>query len=165
MKRTLAVAVTALLTGTSLWLASAPAYARARPPAPASATIKILQKWTYQGDGRLAVTAACSRRQDARIIMSTMLPGPVNLRDSGKLLIHVTGRTKPGRYTITLWCTPANGRVDALDMASVRIVKHFPPFRQPPTPRLPKHFKANVTVSSGPPVVKHGKKKAGHSGR
>ena len=170
MKRTLAAAITVMMAGTSIWLATAPADARSKPPKPPvnySATIKVLPKWTYQGDGKLAVTATCSQRLDLPVVTSKMLPYPVALRHGGNLLIHVTDKTKPGKYTIALWCVPKNGRVDALGMMSVKIVKRLPPFRQPRTPALPRHFKANVTVCSGPPMVKktshgknpHGKKK------
>jgi hypothetical protein len=170
MERTLTAAITVMMTGTSIWLATAPAEARPKPPAPPvnySATIKVLPRWTYQGDGKLAVTAKCSQRQEIRVVTSKMLPYPVNMRQAGNLRINVTDKTKPGKYDITVWCVRKNGYVDAFNMTSVKIVKHLPPFKQPPTPALPRHFKAAVTVSSGPPVVKktspgkktHGKKK------
>jgi hypothetical protein len=164
MERTLAAAITVMMAGTSIWLATAPADARPKPPAPPvddSATIKVLPKWTYQGDGKLAVMATCSQRQDIRVVTSKMLPYPVDLRQAGNLRINVTDKTKPGKYAITVWCVQKNGYVDAFNMTSVKIVKHLPPFKQPRTPALPRHFKAAVTVSSGPPVVKktsHGKK-------
>ena len=163
MKRTLAAAITVVMAGTSIWLATAPADARSKPPKPPvnySATIKVRPKWTYQGDGKLAVTATCSQRLDLPVVTSKMLPYPVALRHGGNLLIHVTDKTKPGKYTIALWCVPKNGRVDALGMMSVKIVKRLPPFKQPRTPALPRHFKANATVYSGSPAVKktsHGK--------
>jgi hypothetical protein len=165
MKRTLAAAVTALMAGTSIWMATAPAEARSQPPRPQvnnSATIKALPKWTYQGNGKLAVTASCSKRLDLAVVSSKMLPYSVNLRHGGNLLIMVTDKTKPGKYTITLWCVPKGGRVDALDVMSVKIMKRLPSFKQPRTPALPRHFHASVTVRSGPPAVRttsHGKNK------
>src|ERR1019366_8955580 len=116
MKRTLAAAITALLTGTSIWLGSAPADARSKPPKQPvnhSATIKVLTRWTYQGDGKLAVKASCSQRLDLAVVRSKMLPYPVSLRHGGNLLINVTDKTKPGRYAIALWCVPKGGRVHA----------------------------------------------------
>ncbi len=166
MKRTFAAAVTVAMAGASVWLATAPADAKPTPPKPPemdSATIKVVPKWTYQGDGKLAITTRCSQRQDLHVVSSTMLPHLLALRGGGNLLIRVTGKTKPGKYSIALWCVPKKGPVDSLDMAWVKIVKRMPPFKQPPTPALPRHFKANVTVSSAPPVVKktsHGTKKS-----
>jgi hypothetical protein len=151
------------MAGTSIWLATAPADARTKPPKPPvnySATIKVLPKWTYQGDGMLAVTATCSQRLDLPVVTSKMLPYPVALPHGGNLLINVTNKTKPGKYEITLWCVPKNGRVDALGMMPVKIMKRLLPFKQPRTPALPRHFKANATVYSGSPAVKktsHGK--------
>jgi hypothetical protein len=165
MKRTLAAAITALLTGTSIWLASAPADARSKPPKQPvnhSATIKVLTRWTYQGDGKLAVKASCSQRLDLAVVRSKMLPYPVNLRHGGNLLINVTDKTKPGKYAIALWCVPKGGRINAVDVMSVKIMKRLTSFKQPRTPALPRHFHASVTVRSGPPAVRttsHGKNK------
>jgi hypothetical protein len=157
MKRTLAAAITAMMAGTSIWLASAPADARSKPPKPPvhhSATIKVLTRWTYQGDGKLAVTANCSQRRDLAVVRSTMLPYPVKLRHGGNLLINVTDKTKPGKYAIALWCAPKDGRVNAVDVMSVKIMKRLTPFRQPRTPALPRHFHPCVTVRSGPPAAR-----------
>jgi hypothetical protein len=157
MKRTLAAGITAIMAGTSIWLASAPADARPKPPKQPvnnSATVKVLPRWTYQGNGKLAVTASCSQRPDLAVVSSKMLPHPVSLRHGGNLLIDVTNKTKPGKYAITLSCVHKGGRVDALDIMSVKIMKRLSSFKQPRTPALPRHFKASVTVRSGPPAVR-----------
>ncbi len=157
MKRTLAVAITALMAGTSIWLASSPADARPKPaksPVHQSATIKALTRWTYQGDGKLAVTANCPQRRDLAVVRSKMLPHPVNMRHGGYLLINVTDKTKPGKYAIALSCAPKGGRVNGADVISVKIMKRLSPFKQPRTPALPRHFHASVTVRSGPPAAR-----------
>jgi hypothetical protein len=157
MKRTFAAAAAVAMAGASVWLATAPADAKPTPPKPPkldSATIKVVPKWTYQGGGKLAITTQCPQRQDLHVVSSTMLPHLVALRGGGNLLVRVTDKTKPGKYSIALWCVAKNGLVDSLDSAWVKIVKRMPPFKQPPVPALPRHFKAKVTVSSGPPVVK-----------
>ena len=164
MKRTFAAVVTAVLASTSIWLAAGPADAKPSPPKPPpqdSATIKVVPEWTYRGDGKLAVIAKCSYRQDLRVIWSRMLPRPVNLRGGGNLLIRVTNKTKPGKYSIAFWCVTKKGAIDAMDMTRVKVVKRMPGWRQPPAPPLPRHFKANVTVSTGPAVVVKPKRKSG----
>ena len=45
-------------------------------------------------------------------------------------------------------------------MASIKILKTLPGWNQPPAPPLPKHFKAKVTVQSGPPAAKPKKQAA-----
>ncbi len=165
MKRTFAAVVTAVLASTSIWLAAGPADAKPSPPKPPppqdSATIKVVPEWTYRGDGKLAVIAKCSYRQDLRVIWSRMLPRPVNLRGGGNLLIRVTNKTKPGKYSIAFWCVTKKGAVDAMDMTRVKVVERLPGWRQPPAPPLPRHFKANVTVSTGPAVVVKPKRESG----
>ncbi len=165
MKRTFAAVVTAVLASTSIWLAAGPADAKPSPPKPPppqdSATIKVVPEWTYRGDGKLAVIAKCSYRQDLRVIWSRMLPRPVNLRGGGNLLIRVTNKTKPGKYSIAFWCVTQKGAVDAMDMTRVKVVERLPGWRQPPAPPLPRHFKANVTVSTGPAVVVKPKRESG----
>ena len=50
----------------------------------------------------------------------------------------------------------------ALDLKQVKIYKRFGRFKQPTPPGLPKHFKANVLVTAGPPAPApkpYGKKK------
>lgn len=151
MKRTLAAAAAAAVACTSIGLAAAPAEAKSRPR-PDIATIKVVPGWTYQGGGHFAVTAKCSYRQDLPVVWSKMLPRPVNLRHGGNLLIRVTDKTTPGKYAIVLWCVTKNGQVDALAMQRVKVLKRLPNWNQPFEPALPRHFKANVTVQSGPPA-------------
>ena len=88
-----------------------------------------------------------------------MLRSPVTLRKGGNLLIKLTHKTHPGKYAIMLFCMGKNKQIDAMDMKSVKILKLLGGFWQPDPPALPKHFKPNVTVSSGPPApAKHRKK-------
>ncbi len=159
MKRTFAVVIATLLIAVPAY--AAPAYAsgaKHRPKAP-SATLRVMQKWTYQGKGRLTVTASCSQRANLRVVESGMLRHPVVMRKDVKLLIKVTNRTKPGKYIMTLWCVNRRNQVDAMDMRWVKIMKVLPGWKQPRAPRLPKHFKPTVTVRSGGPAVAHPKKK------
>jgi hypothetical protein len=152
MKRTFAAVATAVVASTSIWLASTPAYAKQD-----TATIAVT-RWTYQGGGKIAVIAKCSYPQDVRVVSSKILPHLVTLRSGGNLLIKVTDKTKPGKYIIALWCETKKGQIDALAEARVKILMVLPEFHQPSAPALPRHFKANVTVSSGPPVVAKTKK-------
>ena len=141
-----------------------PPAADARPGRVPSATLRVVPAWTYQDGGKIAVIAACSERADLRVVTSKMLPSPVTLRKGGKLLIKLTHKTRPGKYAIMLFCMGMNKQIDSVDMKSVRIRKLLGGFRQPDPPALPKHFKPNVTVSSGPPApakAAHHKKK-GH---
>jgi hypothetical protein len=49
-----------------------------------------------------------------------------------------------------------------MDAQQVKILKRLGRFKQPTPPGLPKHFKAIVTVTAGPPAPAknpHGKKK------
>jgi len=169
MKRTFAAVITAVTASTSIWLtasasadAAAVAHAKPKPPPVPSAALHVVPKWTYQHGGKLAVIATCSERPDLRVITSTMLRYPVILRKGGNLLIKVANKTNPGKYTITLWCVNSHHQVDALDEKQVKILKRLGQFTQPAQPALPKHFKANVTVTAGPPApARHprGKKK------
>jgi hypothetical protein len=62
-----------------------------------------------------------------------------------------------------LLCVNSHHQVDAIDEKQVKILKRLGRFKQPSPPALPKHFKANVTVTAGPPAPApkpHGKKKA-----
>ena len=83
------------------------------------------------------------------------------LRKGGNLLIKLTGRTHPGKYTIMPLCTGKYQQVDAISVKTVRIYKLIGGFRQPDPSALPKHFKPDVTVNSGPPA-KPPRKKKGH---
>jgi hypothetical protein len=164
MKRTFAAVITAVTAGTSIWLAAAPAdaaYAKPKPPPLPRATIQVVPKWTYRDGGKLAVIATCSHRRDLRVITSKMLRHPVVLGKGGNLLIKVTNKTNAGKYAMTLWCVNSHGQVDAQDMKAVKVLKRLGHFKQRAPAGLPKHFKANVTVQSGPPALAHGKKK-GH---
>jgi hypothetical protein len=171
MKRTFAAAAAVAMAGASVWLATAPADAKPAPPKPPkqdSATIKVVPKWTYEGGGKLAITTQCSGRKDVHVVSSKMLPHMVDLRGNGNLLVRVTDKTKPGKYSIALWCVPQKGHVDSRDLAWVKIVKRMPHFKQPAAPAVPRNFKAEVTVSSGPAVGKkpaHGTKKAKHGSK
>jgi hypothetical protein len=156
MKRILAIAVTAGtvmgLAGTGLAGSGLAAPAAVAKPAPLPrATLRVVPGWTYQGSGKLAVIAACSQRGDVRVIGSKLLPRPVTLRKGPNLLIKITDKTRPGKYAIYLFCTGKNKQIDSVATKKVRILKVLAAFQQPDAPRLPKHFKPDVTVSSGPP--------------
>jgi hypothetical protein len=158
MKRILAIAVTA---GAVMGMA-APAAAAKPAPLP-RAMLRVVPGWTYQGSGKLAVIASCSQRGDTRVIGSKMLARPVTLRKGPNLEIKITGKTRPGIYTINLFCTGKNKQIDSAAKKKVRILKVLGAFQQPDAPGLPKHFKPDVTVSSGPPAPakpKHGTKPA-----
>ena len=163
MKRTVAAAVTA---GVIMGLAGSPAVPAAgaaaakRAPLP-RATLHIVPGWTYAGSGKLAVTASCSQRGDQRVVGSKMLARPVTLRKGPNLLIKVTDKTHPGKYTINLFCVGKNKQIDSAVLKKVRILKLLRGFWQPDAPALPKHFKPGVTVSTGPPP----KPRAGHDVR
>jgi hypothetical protein len=156
LKRTFAAAIAAVTASTSMWLAATTASAAAP-----SATLRVVPKWTYQQDGKLAVTAGCSQRSDDRVIDSKLLRQPVRMRKGRNLLIKLTGKTKPGNYTIALLCEGKHQQADSVDVKSVRILKLLGGFWQPDQPGLPAHFKPDVTVSSGPPAPPRPKKK-GH---
>lgn len=164
MKRILAIAVTA---GTVLGLAggglagtglAAPAAAAKPAPLP-RATLRVVPGWTYQGSGRLAVITSCSHRGDVPVVGSKLLPRPVPLRKGPNLEIKITDKTRPGKYAINLFCTGKNKQIDSAATKKVRILKVLGAFQQPDAPRLPKNFKPDVTVSSGPPPPA----KKGHS--
>jgi hypothetical protein len=154
MKRILAIAVTAGavmgLAGTGL--AAPAAVATGSKPAPLPwATLRVVPGWTYLGSGRLAVITSCSRRGDVRVVGSKLLPRPVTLSKGPNLEIKITDKTRPGKYAINLFCIGKNKQIDSAATKKVRILKVLGAFQQPDAPRLPKHFKPNVTVSSGPP--------------
>lgn len=162
MKRTLAAIAATALASTSIALAGAPAEARTKPPAQDTATIRVVPKWTYQG-GKLAVLTKCAYRNDNGTVRSSMLPKPVTLHSGGNVLIRITKKTNPGKYTIGFWCATKKGLIDAYEETKVKILKTLPDWKQPSAPPLPKHFKAKVTVQSGPPAAKPKKKaKKGH---
>ena len=159
MKRTFAAVITAVTASTSIWLAASAsadaatvAHAKPKPPPAPSAALHVVPRWTYLHGGKLAVIATCSERRDLRVVSSTMLPHPVVLRKGGNLLIKIGNKTNPGKYVITLWCANSHHLIDALDVKQVKIYKRFGRFKQPAPPGLPKHFKANVTITAGPPA-------------
>jgi hypothetical protein len=158
MKRTLAAAVTA---GAIMGLAGTGTAAAAPMP---KATLRVVPGWTYQGSGKLAVITACSQRGDTPVVGSKLLPKPVTLHKGHNLEIKITDKTRPGKYAINLFCTRKAGQrqlIDSVAIKRVRILKVLGGFSQPDAPGLPKHFKPDVTVSSGPPP----KAKAGHDVR
>src|SRR5882724_8667538 len=134
LKRTIAAAIAAAIAavtaGTSMWLAASAAGAAtaagataARPGPPPSATLRVVPGWTYQDGGKLAVIAGCSQRGDVRVIGSKLLPRPVRMSKGKSLLIKVTGKTKPGKYTIVLLCADKHKQPDSVDVQKVRIYK------------------------------------------
>jgi hypothetical protein len=149
LKRTIAAAIAAVTAGTSMGLAP-------------SATLRVVPGWTYQDGGRLAVIAGCSQRGDVRVISSKLLPRPIRMSKGKNLLIKLTGKTKPGKYTIALLCEDKHQVPDSVDVKSVRIYTVLGAFQQPDQPLLPNHFTPDVTVSAGPPAAAHPKKKKGH---
>ena len=160
MKRTLAVVVAA---GAIAGLAGTGTAGAAPLP---RATLRVVPGWTYQGSGKLAVITACSQRGDVPVVGSKLLPKPVTLRTGHNLEIKITDKTRPGRYTINLFCTRKVGQRQLIDSAArkrVRILKVLGSFWQPDAPGLPKHFKPDVTVSSGtPPPAKKPHRTQGH---
>jgi len=148
MKRTLAVVLAA---GAIAGLAGTGTAGAAPLP---RATLRVVPGWTYQGSGKLAVITACSQRGDVPVVGSKLLPKPVTLRTGHNLEIKISDKTRPGKYTINLFCTRKAGKrqlIDSAVMKRVRILKILGGFRQPDQPGLPRHFKPDVTVSSGPP--------------
>jgi hypothetical protein len=162
MKRILAIAVTAGavlglagtgLAGTGLaGTALATPGGHARPTPLPRATLRVVPGWTYQGSGKLAVIASCSQRGDVPVIGSKLLPRPATLSKGPDLEIKITDKTRPGKYAINLFCTGKKKLIDSAATKKVRILKVLGGFSQPDAPRLPKHFKPNMTVSSGPPA-------------
>jgi hypothetical protein len=80
-----------------------------------------------------------------------MLRHPVNLTRGPKLLIKVTNVTKPGKYTIALWCVTKGGQVDAMDLKWVTIRKRLKGWKMPAPPGLPRCFMPNMVVSTWAP--------------
>jgi len=120
MKRTLAVVLAA---GAIAGLAGTGTAGAAPLP---RATLRVVPGWTYQGSGKLAVITACSQRGDVPVVGSKLLPKPVTLRTGHNLEIKITDKTRPGRYTINLFCTRKVGQRQLIDSAArkrVRILK------------------------------------------
>jgi hypothetical protein len=82
---------------------------------------------------------------------SKLLPRPATLSKGPNLEIKITDKTRPGKYAINLFCIGKNKQIDSAATKKVRILKVLGAFQQPDAPRLPKHFKPDATVSSGPP--------------
>lgn len=146
MKRTIAAVVTAVAATGSMWLATAPAYAKPAPKPP-TATLRIMPQWTYLGGGELAVTTKCSVRKDLRVIFSPLLYRPVVVPGAGNLLIRVTGKTRPGKYAIGLECVDQR-QVDAVVIKTVTVRKQLAGWTGSP-PSLPRHFKPDLIVQTG----------------
>jgi hypothetical protein len=143
MKRAFAAAVAA---SALIGLAAAPAYAKPAPKPP-TATLTVAPEWTYSGGGQFAVTAKCSERSNRRLVFSRLLYRPVTVPGAGSLLIRVTGRTKPGRYTIGLLCVGRRGQADAVAVKNVTVRKKLFSWTASP-PGLPPHFKPDLTVQT-----------------
>ena len=142
-----ALLATALLTAllAAALLGAAPAYAK---PAP-KAALAITPRWTYVADGEFAVVAQCPARADRRVVFSRLLYRPVTVPGAGRLLILVTGKTKPGTYTIGLLCAGAHGRADAAELKTVTVRKQLAGWIMVSPPALPRHFKPDLTVQTG----------------
>jgi hypothetical protein len=156
MNRTLAGVIAAVTAGGSIWLAGAPAHAEPRTAAAPSARLWLQPHSTYTNGGRFAVMAWCSGHTDLRVVISSLLPGPVSMRKTGPLEVKVTGATKPGSYTVALWCVNSVHEVDALDEATVTIMLRLKGWKQH-WQSLPPHFRPTLTVNSGPPPKKPAK--------
>ena len=146
MQRTIAAFGAAVAAAGSMWLATAPAYAKPAPKPP-TATLRIMPQWTYLGGGEFAVTTKCSVRKDLRVIFSPLLYRPVVVPGAGNLLIRVTGKTKPGKYPIGLECVDQR-QVDAVVFTKVTVRKQLAGWTGSP-PSLPRHFKPDLTVQTG----------------
>jgi hypothetical protein len=125
--------------------ATAPAYAKPVP----KAALTITPRWTYVADGEFAVVAQCPARADRRVIFSRLLYRPVTVPGAGRLLILVTGKTKPGTYTIGLLCAGAHGWADAADVKTITVRKQLAGWIMVSPPALPRHFKPDLTVQTG----------------
>jgi hypothetical protein len=147
MKRTIAAVVAAVAATGSISLATAPAYAKPAPRPP-TAALRIMPRWTYLGGGEFAVATKCSARKDLRVIFSPLLYRPVVVPGAGKLLIRVTGKTKPGRYAIGLECV-GRRQVDAAVIKTVTVRKQLAGWIVASPPSLPRHFKPDLTVRTG----------------
>jgi hypothetical protein len=143
MKRAFAAAVAA---SALIGLAAVPAYAKpaSQPP---TATLTVAPKWTYTAGGQFAVTAKCSVRSNHRIVFSRLLYHPVTVPGAGNLLIRVTGRTQPGKYTIGLLCVSRRGQAEAVAVKGVTVRKRLFGWTANP-PALPRNFKPNLIVQT-----------------
>jgi len=147
MQRTIAAFGAAVAAAGSMWLATAPAYAKPAPKPP-TATLRIMPQWTYLGGGEFAVTTKCSAGKDSRVIFSHLLYRPVVVPGAGNLLIRVTGKTRPGKYAIGLECV-AGRQPDAVTFKTVTVRKQLPGWGPASPPALPRNFKPNLIVQTG----------------
>lgn len=147
MQRTFAAAVIAVAAGGSIWLATAPAYAKPAPKPP-TARLRITPQWTYLDGGQFAISAKCSVGKALRVVFSPLLYRPVVVPGAGNLLIRVTGKTKPGKYAIGLECVDQR-QVDAVVIKTVTVRKQLADWIVLSPPSLPRHFKPDLTVQTG----------------
>ena len=146
MQRTIAAVSAVVAAAGSMWLATAPAYAKTHAKSP-TATLHIMPRWTYLGGGEFAVTAKCSAGKDSRVVFSPLLYRPVVVPGAGNLLIRVTGKTKPGKYLIGLECVDRR-QVAAVTVKTVTVRKKLPGWIVAP-PSLPRNFKPDLIVAAG----------------
>jgi hypothetical protein len=144
MKRTAGAVVAAAVASTSIWLATAPAYAKMTP----TARLVAAPQWTYLNGGKFAITATCSERKDLRIVFSRLLYRPVVVPGAGRLLMRVTGKTRAGKYSIGLECVRSNGQVDAVAFTTLTVRKRLSGWPTGSPPALPPHFKPDLTVQT-----------------
>jgi hypothetical protein len=149
MNRSFAAVVTVVAACTSIGLATAPAYARPVAPKSPQAALTVTPKWTYEDGGKFAVTAKCAAKSDLRIVFSPLLYHPVTVPGAGDLLIRVTGKTKPGKYTVGLMCVDRHAQADAIVIKTVTVRKKLDSWPMAAAPALPRHFKASLTVQTG----------------
>jgi hypothetical protein len=149
MKRAFAAAVTAVAASTSMWLATVPAYAAGAAPKQPTATLMVAPRWTYSDGGEFAVTAKCGVRSDMRVVFSPLLYRPVVVPGAGRVLIRVTGKTAAGKYRIGLLCVNKRDQADAVNIKTVTVRKQLAGWSMTAPPRMPRHFRPDLTVQTG----------------
>jgi hypothetical protein len=80
MQRTIAAVGAVVVAADSMWLATAPAYAKTPPKTaanPPTATLHIMPRWTYLRGGKFAITTKCPAGKDSRVVFSRLLYRPV----------------------------------------------------------------------------------------
>jgi Na+/H+ antiporter NhaA len=148
MKRAFAAVATAVAASASICLATAPAYAKPVPKQ-STAVLLVAPPWTYAGGGEFAVTAKCSVRSDLRVVFSPLLYRPVAVPGAGRLLIRVTAKSTPGKYTIGLLCVNHRAVADAVAIKTVTVRRQLAGWSMTSPRALPRHFKPNLTVQTG----------------
>jgi hypothetical protein len=150
MKRSFA-ALAAMAVSVSMGLATTPAYANPahakRGPKPQTASLLTTPQWTYSDGGEFAITAKCSASKDLRVIFSPLLYRPVAVPAGGKVLMRVTGKTKPGKYHLGLECVSHSGQVGAVAFRTLTVRKQLSGWSTV-SPGLPRHFKPDLTVQT-----------------